>query len=209
MQRARAGHAEAQGEQAGPRPADLIAGAGPRARATGRPCRHAAAASRRFRESARGRRSAGASRSTLPVGDIDQNGALGAGFADAAALKIAGKDDIGIARDHLGGVDMAERPVIVVLGAQVVEAAGRVGVVAGRAVEEVCSTPMLNQPAAAPDRRGRGFRSRRGGQSRARAGRRATRAVRTSPPVRSENYARRSGKIRLLVTSRTRRRDCP
>ena len=39
--------------------------------------------------------------------------ALRAGLADRAPLQVSGIDDPGIAADDLGGVDMAERPIIV------------------------------------------------------------------------------------------------
>ena len=57
----------------------------------------------------------------LAILDIDQNRALGAGFADVAALQIAGKDDPGVLRDHFMGVDMAERPVGIIFRAQIIE----------------------------------------------------------------------------------------
>ena len=63
------------------------------------------------------------------VADVDQDGALGAGFADIAALQIAGKHDPGVARDLLVGVDVSERPVVVATGGELGDAGRCVGVV--------------------------------------------------------------------------------
>ena len=106
----------------------------PRSRAASPAFRHAARRRWRFRKT-HAIDDQPAQAGDIAVGDIDQNRAFGAGFADAAALEIAGIDDPRISRDHLMRVDMAQRPVIVIFGAQVVEAARRVIMVAGASVK--------------------------------------------------------------------------
>ena len=62
--------------------------------------------------------------------------ALRAGLADGAALQVAGIDDPGVAADDLGGVDVAERPIIVAEAVEIFDRARRVAFVAGaRSVE--------------------------------------------------------------------------
>ena len=63
-----------------------------------------------------------------------------------SALQIAGIDDPGIAMDDRGGVDMAERPIIVAEAGEVGDRAGRVGSWPGGRRGSVCSTPILSQP---------------------------------------------------------------
>ncbi len=53
-------------------------------------------------------------------------GALGPGLADRAALEIAGKHHVRMLSQHFGAVHMAERPVVVALGGELVERAGRI-----------------------------------------------------------------------------------
>ena len=68
------------------------------------------------------------------VGDGDQGGALGAGFADVAALQVAGEDDPGVFGQFLALVDVAERPVVVAVGFQARQVAGGVAGVGGIAL---------------------------------------------------------------------------
>ena len=69
------------------------------------------------------------------MGDIDgfavldrhHGRTLGAGFTDMAALEVAREHNIRVLMQHLTAVHMPERPVVVALGDQLVEAARRVG----------------------------------------------------------------------------------
>ena len=65
---------------------------------------------------------------------IHENSALGAAFPDAAALQIAGINDMGIFVQHLVLMHMAQRPVVIAFGDKILRGAGRIGGVAGLAV---------------------------------------------------------------------------
>jgi hypothetical protein len=51
---------------------------------------------------------------------VDNQDALGAGFADVTALYVAAVDDVRSGRHDLSLVDMAEGPVVVVFAAEIV-----------------------------------------------------------------------------------------
>ena len=69
-------------------------------------------------------------------------------------MNIAGIDDPGIAADFLGGVDMAQRPIIIAKAFEVLDAAGSVGFMSARTVERGVQQADI-EPAFAPRRIGR------------------------------------------------------
>src|SRR5277367_7068647 len=75
--------------------------------------------------------------------------ALRAGLADRASLQVSGIDDPGVGADDFGGVDVAERPVIVAKALEIFYRARRVAFVAGaRYVERGVQQPDI-EPAFA------------------------------------------------------------
>ena len=63
--------------------------------------------------------------------DADQHAALGAGFARAAPLGIARVDDVGPLMQDLIIVNVAQGPVVISFGDELLDGTGSVGVVVG------------------------------------------------------------------------------
>ncbi len=71
----------------------------------------------------------------LAILDCYKVGTLGAGFPDMPALKVARKHDMRMLVKDLRFMDVAQRPIVVSLGHQLIERARGVGLVLGRASE--------------------------------------------------------------------------
>jgi hypothetical protein len=82
----------------------------------------------------------------LPVLDGDEAATLGACFAGMSSLKTARKDNPGVCRNLLSCMNMTQCPVLVILGAQVVELARCVGRMALAAVEACVEQTDIKHP---------------------------------------------------------------
>src|SRR5260370_27257236 len=81
--------------------------------------------------------------------DGDAHRTLGANFAHAAPLQVAGKHDPRIAADNLRGVDMPQRPVVVAEAPKIIYCARRITVWSTLAIERRVQ-PAQVQPAVTP-----------------------------------------------------------